>query len=161
MRSIKLFFMSFFILTGISSLYAGEINPPKDQPTLFQIEDKYNEIKLCLTKTSVYMQMKTSVKDYINNEIVSRHSLEANQFIDSQGHFLLGEIILLDSEKVEYSFEDIELVTLDNGKLSFKYHAPQSFIFEDILGTDGNPALENFYLEDLENFYMNYKKLVS
>lgn len=74
-------------------------DPINEKPAVFEIEDKYNEVKLCLTKTSVYMLMKSSVKNNMNQEIAHRHSVEASQFIDSQGHFLLGDVILLSSEK--------------------------------------------------------------
>lgn len=161
MRFLKYSFLFALICFFSNSLYAEKTDPVDEKPTLFQIEDKYNEVKLCLTKTSVYMQMKTSVKDYINQEIVQRHSIEASQFIDSQGHFLLGDVILLDSEKIEYSFNDIEEVTFESGKISFTYHNTKSFVFSDILSTDGNPALQNFYIEDLEKFYLNFKKLTS
>jgi hypothetical protein len=142
-------------------LIAGATDPVDEKPALFEIEDKYSEVKLCLTKTSVYMKMKSTVKDYMNQELVQRHSLEASQFIDSQGHFLLGEVILLSSQKLEYSFDDIESISFENGELIFTYNDTQSFVFSDILGTDGNPALQNFYVEDLEKFFLNYKKLTS
>ncbi len=159
MRSFKLTILCIFLFSGFSVLKAEINKPDNDKPTLLQIEDKYNEVKLCLTKTSIYMQIKPSVKNYINQEIVNRHSVEANQFIDSQGHFLLGEVVLLDSDKIEYSFDNLENVSFENGKLSFDYHKESAFTFEDILGTRGNPALENFFVEDLEKFYLNYKKL--
>lgn len=161
MRFLKYSFILIFVISFNNVLLANEIDPVNDKPTLFQIEDKYNEVKLCLTKSSIYMQIKGSVKDYINQEIVQRHSIEASQFIDSEGHFLLGDMILLSSDKLEYSFEDIEEVTFVNGILSFTYNNRKSFTFSDILSTDGNSALQNFYVEDLEKFYQNYKKLTS
>jgi hypothetical protein len=97
----------------------------------------------------------------MNQEIVHRHSIEASQFIDSEGHFLLGDVVLLSSRKLEYSFDDIESISFENGELIFTYNDTQSFVFSDILGTDGNPALQNFYLEDLEKFFIAYKKLTS
>lgn len=161
MQFLKYSFLLIFVISFSKILLAEDIDPVNDKPTLFQIEDKYNEVKLCLTKSSIYMQITGSVKDYINQEIVQRHSIEASQFIDSQGHFLLGDMILLSSEKLEFSFDDIEEVTFENGILSFTYNDLKSFTFSDILSTDGNPALQNFYMEDLEKFYHNYKKLIS
>lgn len=161
MHYLKHSFIFLFTLALSSTLFANGTEPVNDKPALFEIEDKYNEVKLCLTKTSVYMVMKGSVKDYMNQEIVHRHSIEASQFIDSQGHFLLGDVILLSSKKLEYSFDDIDNISFENGELTFSYDKVQSFVFSDILGTDGNPALQNFYIEDLEKFYLNYKKIVS
>lgn len=161
MRFLKYSFLFIFILFLSINLFADEIDPVDDKPTVFKIEDKYNEVRLGLTKTSIYMQINSSVKDYINQEIVQRHSIEASRFIDSQGHFLLGDVVLLSSDKVEYSFDDIEDVIFENGQLTFTYSSTKSFVFSDILGTDGNPALENFYVEDLEKFYLNYKKITS
>jgi len=132
-----------------------------DKPTILQIEDKYNEVKLALTKSSIYMLIKSSVKDYINEDIVQRHNLETRQFIDSQGHFLLEDMVLLSSEKIKYSFDDIEEVTFEDGVITFTYNKIKSFTFSDIVSTDGNPVLNNFYVEDLEKFYLNYKKLTS
>jgi len=161
MRFLKYSFLFIFFCSFSSSVLADDIDIRNDKPTIFQIEDRYNEVRLGLTKTSVFMQIKGSVKDFINQEIVQRHSIEASQFIDSQGHFLLGEVVLLNSDKVEYSFSDIEEVVFENGKLSFTYKNVKSFVFSDILSTDGNPALHNFYVEDLEKFYLNFKKLTS
>jgi hypothetical protein len=161
MQFLKHSFIFACILTFSSTLIADGTDPVNEKAALVEIEDKYNEVKLCLTKTSVYMVMTGSVKDYMNQEIAQRHSIEASQFIDSQGHFLLGDAVLLSSEKLEYSFSDIESVSFENGELLFSYKNRQSFVFSDILGTDGNPALQNFYVEDLEKFYMNYKKIVS
>ena len=161
MRFLKYSFLFTFFFFISGNLFAYEIDPVNDKPTVFQIEDKFNEVKLGLTKTSVYMQIKSSVKDYINQEIVQRHSIEASRFIDSQGHFLLGDVVVLDSDKVEYSFDDIEEVSFESGQLTFTYSNAKSFVFSDILGTDGNPALHNFYVEDLEKFYLSYKKLTS
>tara|TARA_R110002124_G_scaffold252177_4_gene417450 strand:+ start:18033 stop:18521 length:489 start_codon:yes stop_codon:yes gene_type:complete len=162
MRFLKYSFILIFFFAYGEVLYAENEIPSNDEkPTLFQIEDKYHEVKLSLTKSSVYMQVKSSVKDYINQEIVQRHNIEASQFIDSQGHFLLGDIVLLNSDKIEYSFDDIDDVTFEDGVLTFSYNNVKSFTFSDILGTDGNPALDNFYVEDLEKFYLNYKKLAS
>ena len=105
MRFFKYSFIIIFFIAFSSTIIAGSADPSiDDKPTIFQIEDKYNEVKLCLTKSSIYMQINSSVKDYINQEIVQRHSIEASQFIDSQGHFLLGDMVLLSSEKIEYSF---------------------------------------------------------
>ncbi|MBO6621328.1 MAG: hypothetical protein JJ892_02125 [Balneola sp.] len=161
MQFLKHSFIFVCIITFSSTLLADSTDPVNDKPAFFEIKDKYNEVKLCLTKTSVYMVMNSSVKEYMNQEIVHRHSIEASQFIDSQGHFLLGDVILLSSEKLEYSFDDINGIIFENGELLFNYNQVQSFVFSDILGTDGNPALQNFYVEDLEKFYLNYKKIVS
>lgn len=162
MQFFKYSFILIFFLAFSGAIIAENAYPISgDKPTIFQIEDKYNEVKLCLTKSSIYMQIKSSVKDYINQEIVQRHSIEASQFIDSQGHFLLGDMVLLSSEKIEYSFDDIEDITFEDGVISFTYNKDKSFTFSDILSTDGNPALQNFYVEDLEKFYMNYKKITS
>lgn len=162
MRTLKYSFILIFLFAFNDSLIAGSTEPSSDEkPTLFQIEDKYNEVKLCLTKNSVYMVIKSSVKDYINQEIVQRHNIEASQFIDSQGHFLLGDMILLRSDRLEYSFDDIDDITFEDGAISFSYNNAKSFTFADILSTDGNTALQNFYVEDLEKFYLNYKKLTS
>ncbi|MEQ9092123.1 MAG: hypothetical protein RIE52_13600 [Balneola sp.] len=161
MRFLKYSFIFVSILFFSNNLYAEKTDPINEKPALFEIEDKYNEVKLCLTKTSVYMLMKSSVKDNMNQEIAQRHSVEASQFIDSQGHFLLGDVILLSSEKLEYSFDDIESISFENGELLFNYKNLQSFVFSDILGNDGNPALLNFYVEDLEKFFLKYKSLTS
>jgi len=161
MRFLKYSILFILVLFISENIFAGEIDPLDKTPSVFQIEDKYSEVKLGLTKSSVYMLIKSSVKDYINQELVQRHSIEASRFIDSQGHFLLGEIVLLNSDKVEYSFSDIEEVSFEDGKLTFTYSNTKSFVFSDILGTDGNPALNNFYVEDLEKFYQNFKKLTS
>ncbi|HAH50758.1 MAG TPA: hypothetical protein DCL80_05605 [Balneola sp.] len=161
MQFLKYTLILVCILVFSNGLIAGNNDPINDKPAVFEIEDKYKEVKLCLTKTSVYMKINSTVKDYMNQEIVHRHSIEASQFIDSEGHFLLGDVVLLSSRKLEYSFDDIESISFENGELIFTYNDTQSFVFSDILGTDGNPALQNFYLEDLEKFFIAYKKLTS
>ena len=161
MQFLKYTLILVCILVFSNGLIAGNNDPINDKPAVFEIEDKYQEVKLCLTKTSVYMKINSTVKDYMNQEIVHRHSIEASQFIDSEGHFLLGDVVLLSSRKLEYSFDDIESISFENGELIFTYNDTQSFVFSDILGTDGNPALQNFYLEDLGKFFIAYKKLTS
>ncbi len=161
MRLIKLSFTLILLLNFSSLAIAETDNIDEKTPTLIEIEDKYNEVKLCLTKSSIYMQFKNSVKEYTNQEIEYRYNIEANQFIDSQGHFLLGEVTLLDSDKIEYVFAEIQEVSFANGKLVFTYQDPKAFTFSDILNTDGTPALQNFYVEDLERFYLTYAKLTA
>ena len=158
-NSFKYVSLFIIILAFSQSVKAELIYSIGDKPTLFQIADKYNEVKLSLTKTTIYMQIKSSVKNYTNQEIEQRHHIEASRFIDSQGHFLLGEIALLNSEVIEYNLDDIELI-YDDGKLLFDYHTTQSITFEDILSTDGTPVLQNFTSSDLEQFYLNYKKII-
>lgn len=162
MRFLKYsFILIFFFVFGEVSNAKNEVPLNDEKPTLFEIEDKFSEVKFGLTKSSIFMQVKSSVKDYINQEIVQRHNIEASQFIDSQGHFLLGDMVLLNSVKLEYSFDEIDEITFENGILSFSYNKVKSFTFSDILTTDGNTALNNFYVEDLEELYLNYKKLTS
>ncbi|MEP1150258.1 MAG: hypothetical protein ABJH08_00905 [Balneola sp.] len=159
MRFLKYTLLFIFVFTFAETTFADKKKPVEDKPPVFKVEDKYNEVILCLTKSSVYMQFDNAVKEYINQEIAYRHNIEESRFIDSEGHFLLEDMILLSSDKLEYSFSDIEKVTFEEGVLTFTYNNRKSFTFSDILSTDGNPALQNFYVEDLENFYMNYKKL--
>lgn len=158
MNSFKyiLFLMLFVVSTA--AVNADESSFIDDKPTLFHIVDKYNEVKLSLAKSSIFMQVNVSVKNYTNQKIEQRHHIDASRFIDSQGHFLLGELVLLNSEKLEYKLDDIE-VSFDDGKLLFEYHRSNSITFEEILSTDGTPVLENFSSSDLEQFYINYKKL--
>lgn len=159
MRFLKYTLIFIFVFTFSEISFADKKKPIEEKPPLFQVEDKYNEVTLCLTKSSVYMQFDNAVKEYVNQEIEHRHNIEASHFIDSEGLFLLGDMVLLSSDKLEYSFDDIDEVTFEEGVLTFTYNNRTSFTFSDILSTDGNPALQNFYVEDLESFYLNYKKL--
>lgn len=162
MQFLKSLTFLFFVLLFVNtSLSAEEVITGEEKPSILEIEDKYSEVKLCLTKSSIYMQFKNSVKEYTNQEIEHRFAIEANQFLDTQGHFLLGSVTFLESDKLEYSLDDIKDVTFENGKLSFSYHNQKSFIFSDILNTDGTQALNNFYIEDLEKFFLSYSKLTS
>ncbi|WP_169331255.1 hypothetical protein [Balneola vulgaris] len=141
-----------------TAMNTDPVDDEKKKNTLMEIHDRYHQVKLCLTSTSVYMQFDTSVRDLINQELEHKHQKDAQHFIDSEGQFLLGNITYLESDKIEYQTDEIRDVVFENGKLKFTYDSDKEFKFEDIIGTDGKPALENFYLEDLELFYLTYKK---
>lgn len=152
----------FLALVLVNNGFAAETEGPEsDQFTILEITDKYNEVTLGITSNSVYLKFDKNVKDYVNQELIEEHNLQANQFIDSEGFFVPGSMILLKENKLEYLFSEIETVLFHQGKLTFKYIGKKEFVFEDILNTDGNQALKNFYLEDLEQFYHTYKGLVS
>lgn len=142
------------------SIWANE-TPEDKEKTIIEIRDKYNEIRLGLTKKVIYLKFDSALKDFMNEEISASYNLLTNQFIDSEGYFMPGEITLLKENKLVYHLSDIENIDFNKGKIIFHYKRTKDFIFEDILNTDGNPALQNFYLEDLERFYLAYRNLVS
>lgn len=158
LTNLIFFFILVFVNNGFSAETAG---PESDRFTILEITDKYNEVTLGITSNSVYLKFDKNVKDYVNQELIEEHNLQANQFIDSEGFFVPGSMILLKENKLEYLFSEIETILFHQGKLTFKYVDKKEFVFEDILNTDGNQALKNFYLEDLEQFYHTYKGLVS
>lgn len=159
----KLTNLTFFLaLLLVNNAFPYIIHGPEsDKTIIFEINDKYNEVTLALTSNSIYIEFDKSVKDYVNQELIEEHNLQANQFIDSEGFFVPGSMILLKENKLEYLFSELETVLFHQGKLTFKYIDKKEFVFEDILNTDGNQALKNFYLEDLEEFFHTYKGLVS
>ncbi|RNC85458.1 MAG: hypothetical protein ED557_01410 [Balneola sp.] len=147
----------FYLFISHSTLIASET--PSTDKILFEISDKFNEVRLGITETSIYMVVSERVRDIANKNFQDQNSIEENNFKDSEGNFISSYTTYLESNKIEYSHDEIIEVKFLNGKLSFNYLNTPEIGFEDIFSTNGIKALNNFYVEDLEAFILAYHDL--
>lgn len=142
-----------------TSVFGNTTDVDAEKPIL-EISDKYSEVRLGLTDSKVYMIFSNTIKDLANKSFESQSLIDTNSFKDSEGNFILPEYPILKSNRIEFSFDEIESISFNNGKLSFKYSDQPQISFEDILSYNGVEVLRNFYVEDLENFALLFRKYV-
>lgn len=142
------------------SVSAFASTPPEaDIKILFEISDKYNEVQLGVTESTVYMIFSDEIRELANKLFLDQHKKDVETFADSEGNFIMDEMSYLESNKIEYDFEDIKKLNFENGVLSFDYATHKKIKFEDIFSFDGTKALNNFFVEDLELFAIKFQKL--
>ena len=147
-RQLCLLFAAIFI--GTSSLAAYNLN----DNTILEITDKYHKVRLGISNTSVYMILDKSSQQLVNSVLHIEHDTEMDYFEDSNANFIPNNYYQLTGNTIEIPLTQIENVIFRNGKLDFKYKSPQSIEFEDVRTEFGTFALSNFYIEDLELFYL-------
>jgi len=130
-----------------------------DQDKIIEISDKYSEVKLGLTSSSVYMVISEEIRSKINKNLKERFSKITDSFVDSHGTFIIGDFQPLTSSRIEYNLEDIREITYKNGTINFEYKYHQEVKFEDVIALNGNRALSNFEKSDLINFIKHYKNI--
>lgn len=133
--------------------------PESDLKILFEISDKYNEVQLGVTETTVYMIFSDDIRELANKLFLDQHKKDVETFADSEGNFIMSDMTYLESNKIEYDFEDIKNLKFESGVLSFDYASHKKVKFEDIFSYNGTKALSNFYVEDLELFAIKFSKL--
>lgn len=147
-----------FILTHTTLtplLAAGE--PEKD--AILEITDRYKEVKFGITETSIYMVIDERIRTLVNNELQHQYEKDLEIFNDSEGNFIPGVHSYLHSNIVEISLSDIKGVDFDNGSLRFSYASSVSIFIEDVVSLSGTKAIDNFFIEDLELFYLTLSEL--
>ena len=160
---MRFFKYLFPVLITISSLSAGQASIYTDpiNETLLEITDKYKEVRLGITKTTIYLKFDRKILEYVNQEIFDRNTLEENHFLDSEGFFVPSKSAYLDDTKIEYLLTDIKNIYMKNGVISFKYRNKKPFGFEDITNTYGIKVLGNFNKGDLEKIIALFNKLTT
>ncbi len=151
-------FVCLFFTTSNSFLFASITTDPI---VLIEITDKYKEVRLGITETSIYLKFDKKILEYVNQEILDRNTVEANHFLDSEGFFVPNESAFLEDTKIEYLLTDIKSVYLSKGMIHFKYHNKKTFGFEDITHKNGNMVIRNFSINDLKAFIQYYNTLSS
>lgn len=151
MKILRKLALSIILTALITSTQA--FGYPANDDTILEITDRYKEVKLGLTTSSVYMVIDEKTRSYINNELQNQYNKDLEDFNDSEGNFIPSEHTFLQSNVIEIAFDDFDEIKFINGSLKFNYSKNVSFHFENIVSTNGNKALDNFYLEDLELFY--------
>jgi hypothetical protein len=124
-----------------------------ERDVILEITDRYKEVKLGLTETSIYMIIDERTRSFVNLELQNQYKKDLSDFNDSEGNFIPGEYSHLSSNIIEISFSDIKNLDFSNGILRINYSRKIPFHLEDVLSINGNKALDNFYIEDLEMFY--------
>lgn len=129
---------------------------PDTDDIIIEISDKFNEVKIGITETYVYMVFSESIREIANQTFVSQYEIDSQAFEDSDGNFITGNLVSLSSNRIEISRDEISEITFRNGKLHFSYVHKPTVSFEDIYSYKGTKALENFYVEDLEKLILAY-----
>ncbi len=145
-----------FALHISTSGYSYATNDSKT--ILLEITDKYNEVKIGLTESTIYMVFSERVRDIANNNFGTQYQENLQAFEDSDGNFINSSLNKLESNRIEFHINDIVEIKFRNGKLNFVYETKPKIGFEDIYSFNGAKALENFYIEDLEKFILLFSK---
>ncbi len=160
MRFFKYLFPIFIALFVVSGSHASIYTDPINE-TLLEITDKYKEVRLGITETTIYLKFDRKILEYVNREIYDRNTLEENHFLDSEGFFVPSNSAYLEDTKIEYLLTDIKKIYMKNGVISFKYRNKKSFGFEDINNTYGKKVIGNFDKGDLEKLIALFNKLTA
>lgn len=159
MQKNKFNLLPILIVLFFSALAFASTPPEADIKILFEISDKYNEVQLGVTESTVYMIFSDEIRELANKLFLDQHKKDVETFADSEGNFIMDEMSYLESNKIEYDFEDIKKLNFENGVLSFDYATHKKIKFEDIFSFNGTKALNNFFVEDLELFAIKFQKL--
>lgn len=148
---------SIFSSSGYSSDLPSN-NDSDNEKVIVEITDKYNEVRMGVTENSVYMIFSENIKELANDQFEHDYLKETNRFDDSGGKFILDELVRLESNKIEYSLDEIENIFFESGRIEFDYSMRKEIGFEEIQSYKGTRAVDNFYLEDLELLILTYRK---
>ncbi len=148
-------------LFSFNSLLFASINTDPIKGVLIEITDKYKEVRLGITETSIYLKFDNHILNNVNQGIYERNTLEANHFLDSEGYFVPTNYAYLEDTKVEYLLTDLKSVYLSDGIIQFEYHKKKAFGFEDITNQHETMVIRNFNTKDLKAFIEVYNTLVS
>ncbi|MBO6524302.1 MAG: hypothetical protein JJ971_10785 [Balneolaceae bacterium] len=146
------FLMVLFLTSNMLLASNFEDNAPGTDKPILEIADKFNEVRLGITNNTIYMTFSENVRLIANKSFQNRYEVDSQNFEDSEGNFIVGTASYLESNRLEYNFDDIKNIEFKNGKLNFQYKNKSSIGFEDIYSYSGTKAINNFYVEDLEAF---------
>lgn len=160
MKSIWLstILLSVFVLLHAEYAHANYLKSVNNQINIFEISDKYDEVKLGMTDRTVYMIFTDGAREMVNREFEEEYKIASQAFFDSEGNFIIGEALSLNSNFLSVPITDIEYIEFKNGKLLFHYSSQTKIGFEDVKTHQGVDALDNFYVEDLEHFILMFNK---
>ena len=162
---MKPLFRSSYLIIFITLVFTSHLSAfsknDKGDETLIEITDKYNQVRLGLTNHSVYMILDEKVLDNFNTKLSTSYKNEMEFFYDSDGNFIPSNHTYLQTEKISIKLKYISQVNFSNGKLDFTYSKSQDLYFEDVVTPNGSYALENFFVEDLERFYLAFSQITS
>ena len=139
--------LTLLIFTSTSFASNNEID------TILEITDRYKEVKLGVTESSIYMVIDEKIRSRVNMELQNQYEKDLRDFDDTEGNFVPGSYSFLSSNIIEISFSDIDKIEFSNGTLRINYSRSVPVHFEDVISVNGNKALDNFYIEDLELLY--------
>tara|TARA_R110000868_G_scaffold304437_23_gene565438 strand:- start:1483 stop:1983 length:501 start_codon:yes stop_codon:yes gene_type:complete len=151
------FFTLFLSIAFSHTAYSN--STPGAKKILFEITDRYNEVKLGITESTVYMIFSEQVRDIANRNFISLHNIDSHTFLDSDGNFITGNVNYLESNKIEFNKSEISEINFNNGKLNFGYKSNPKIGFEDIYSYNGTKVIENFYIEDVEEFILTFSTI--
>ncbi|MEO1022038.1 MAG: hypothetical protein AAFW89_05790 [Bacteroidota bacterium] len=146
------------LLFTVSAVNAGETTESDNKP-IVEITDPSSLLKFGLTQTHLYLEFPNEIREHLNQSLVDSYSIEEDYFFDSDGLFILGDPIVLESNRIEYSIQDIKNVEIVDGHLIFQYTSKHHLGFEDILLIDGTLAIDQFLANDLQILISTFNEL--
>lgn len=150
----EVFIVFLMVLTTI-----GVSAHPSGGDVILEISDKNDQIRLGITNSSVYMIIDDDLVYKMNQTIAYLNNRESMFFEDSAGNFIPYTYHPLTSNVIEIPLEEIDNINFNKGKLSFSYNAVQDIPLEDVIFPNGTAALDNFFVEDLEQFFITLSEL--
>lgn len=150
--------ITLFILT-LSDGISDAASPPVEyeQSKGIEISDKFNEVRFGVNEQIVYMTFTENVREIVNKQFENKYRRDLLSFTDSEGNFIIGSNLHLNSNKIEIPLEDIKMMELSNGQLNFVYEKPVDISFEDVESSHGTQVLNSFYVEDLERLVLAFR----
>lgn len=150
--------ITLFILT-LSDGFSDAASPPVEyeQSKGIEISDKFNEVRFGVNEQIVYMTFTENVREIVNKQFENKYRRDLLSFTDSEGNFIIGSNLHLNSNKIEIPLEDIKMMELSNGQLNFVYEKPVDISFEDVESLHGTQVLNSFYVEDLERLVLAFR----
>ena len=154
------FWILLLLLSNTTLASTFHDNAPEKSTPVLEIKDKFNEVRMGLTESSVYMIFSERARSIANKNFQDQYEVDTQKFEDSEGNFIVGSAFFLETNRIEYQMDDISGINFTNGKLTFIYKNKSDICFEDIYSYDGTRALNNFYVEDLEDFIFTFTKSI-
>lgn len=158
MTTFKKSSLSLFIILLSFTLFSNVHAANNEKETIIEITDRYKEVKLGLTESTIYMVIDERIRSLVNMELQNQYEKDLQDFEDSEGNFVPGSYSFLSSNIIEIPLSDIKNLQFKNGTLRINYSGNVPFQLEDVTSLNGNKALDNFYIEDLELLYLTAVK---
>ena len=156
----RLCYLLIILAFAFSSNVFASFDTSHDE-VIFEIIDKYEQVRLGITNQTIYMILSENVVENFNLKMSHNYKNEMILFEETGGNFIPSNHSYLSGNKVSIPIDEISGIAFKNGKIDFSYSTYQDIYFEEIISTNGEHALQNFYVEDLERFYQEFSKFKS
>lgn len=121
------------------------------------ITDMNRSSEIGINSEYLFITFTRDIIELTNDELYEKYREEYQQFIDSQGRTIISEPYYLSSNTISVPVSNIRSIGFNNGTFEVEYFSNPPLRMEELIGKDGVPLLNKFYIEDLEkirNFYL-------